>query len=222
MKIKNCVAALVVAASVAGAANASELVTFTAGQPAKAAEVNANFKLLQDKLNELGSFQNLTDAQLNSLRASLGTAAIKRATANCRTNPAALREALSYSTNDLASIAIITVQGNCHVPNVSLYDFNLVLQGDTSTGASLIPAADGVWNLLGGFNGGLFISNMTLNPPNTSTGALFSRVSQGDLRNVVINGGRIGVSVGSNAQVYLGDVQIKDTVHHGISINGGG
>lgn len=49
-------------------AAANELVTFSAGQPAKAADVNANFKLLQDKLNELGSFQNLSEQQLVALR----------------------------------------------------------------------------------------------------------------------------------------------------------
>lgn len=208
---------------VIGHANPEELITFNAGQPARAAEVNANFKLLQDKLKELGSFENLSEEQVAAIKRSVGTASIKRATANCRTNPAALTEALSYGPNDLATIAVITLQGNCHAKYFNTaYDFTLILQGDTATGAGLIAATDGSWDLLGGFNGGLFLSDLTLTPPADRVGVLFSRASQGNLRNVVINGGRVGVSITANAQAFLSNVQITNTIQTAISVAGGG
>ncbi len=219
--VKKLVLALAVTAPVAHAAN---LVQFSAGQPAKAAEVNANFKALNDELAAAKNFSDLTEAQIQALKNAVGAGGvIDGLQVDCTEDPAALVNVIETKGRHNQFMRV-TIKGDCHaVMTTQFHGFNLFINGDEA-GARLIPDPDAVqkWNLLGGFNGGLYLNNLTLLPPSDADAVLFSRSSQGSLTNVTIEGGSNGVVVQATAQVYLTNVKIRNTSQTGISAYTGG
>ena len=206
-----------------GLAQAANLTQFTAGQPAKAAEVNANFKALNDELAALKSFNNLTNEQVAALKAAIQAQGLRwtEQQVDCSNNPYALMEL--YAAQGAALVYMgLTLKGDCFANlTQQFHGLTLSLRAVQGIPARLLPDSN-AWSLSGGFNGGLYLSNLTLLPPAETTGVLFSRVAQGSVDNVIIEGGGNGVIVQAGAQAYLNNVQIKNTQYNGIRVMSGG
>lgn len=202
---------------------AANLVQFQAGQPAKAAEVNGNFKALNDELTALKTFNNLTNEQVAALKAAIQAQGLRWTDqqVDCTNNPYALMELYAAQGAGLVYMGL-TIKGDCFA-NLSqqFHGLTLSLRATAEQPARLLP--DGTdWQVTGGFNGGLYLSNLTLVPPAEATAVLFSRVAQGSVDNVIIEGGGNGVIVQAGAQAYLTNVQIKDSKYNGIRVMSGG
>lgn len=202
---------------------AANLVQFQAGQPAKAAEVNANFNALNNELTALKSFNNLSNEQVAALKAAIQAQGLRwtEQQVDCSNNPYALMELYAAQGAGLVYMGL-TIKGDCFA-NLSqqFHGLTLSLRATAEQPARLLP--DGTaWQVTGGFNGGLYLSNLTLEPPAEATAVLFSRVAQGAVDNVIIEGGGSGVVVQAGAQAYLTNVQIKDSKYNGIRVMSGG
>lgn len=204
--------------------DAANLVQFTAGQPAKAAEVNANFKALNDELTAVKNFSDLTAEQIQALKSAVGiTGPVEPIKVDCTNDPAALMNVYNSKANHNTFLSI-GIKGSCYANlNKQFNGLTLDIFGDgDDANARLIPTAAQEWSLSGGFNGGLFLRTLTLAAPETSTAVLFSRSAQGSLTYVTIEGGSRGIIVQANAQTYLQDVKIQNTRLSGISVYSGG
>lgn len=222
-KLKPLLIALCVSSSFV---HSAELTQFSAGQPARAAEVNANFKALNDELAELKSFEALTEEQINRLKDVVGVAGgslYVETAVDCTDDPAALQNLYSQIGENKVS-ATIQITGSCYGNLQKQYsNFTLRIVGSEESRASkLIADPDGVFSVSGGFNGGLYLENLTLQPGSGNTAVLFSRSAQGQINNVTIEGGNTGLQVQVNAQAYMSNSTIRNTSFGAIRVTSGG
>lgn len=203
-------------------AHAANLVQFTAGTPAKAAEVNANFKALNDELAQLKTFNNLTEEQVGALRTAIGEHALRwtNQAVDCTDNPRALMDLYAEQGAGLIYMAV-TIKGDCYANLFQQYHgLTLSIRANPEEPARLLPDGSN-WSVGGLFGGGLYLSNLTLLPPAEATGVLFSRVSQGAVDNVIIEGGGTGILAQAGAQAYLTNVQVKSTQFSALWVTSG-
>jgi hypothetical protein len=222
-KLKPLLVALCVTSS---CVHSAELIQFSAGQPARAAEVNANFKALNDELAELKSFEALTEEQVNKLKDVVGVAGgslYVETAVDCTDNPAALQNLHAQIGENKVS-ATIKITGSCYGNLQKQYsNFTLRIEGAEEGRASkLVADPNGDFSLLGGFNGGLYLENLTVQPGAGNIAVLFSRSGQGQINNVTVEGGAIGLQVQANAQAYMSNTTIRNTTSSAIRILSGG
>lgn len=206
--------------------------TFSAGQPARAYQVNENFDAINEKAKENLALITALEAQITKMEESqsLFKESIE---VDCSDDPAALAKAY-WEIKDSA-ITSFFVSGTCygdirnHPETGEFYQAHqqtLFILGNEEVGAKLIPNPQtkntGMW---GGFNGGLYIHDLTVDL-GTGAGFGFSRNSQGSIHDVTIIGSgnyedeQRAFYIQASAQVYLGGVSIQN-VNHGIHANGG-
>lgn len=201
----------------------ADLIQFQAGQSAKAAEVNANFKALNDELASLKNFEQLSAEQLTKLRAAVGVAGSELVVnVDCTTNPAALQQEWQ-TIGERTNWVNFKIKGACYANLQRQYhNFTLMIDGTEENRASKLiadPAASvGTGSITGTFNGGLYLNNLTIDAPSNTPGVLFSRSAEGNLNEVTINGGSIGVQLQANAQAYMSNVNIIDPSLQGIRV----
>jgi len=203
---------------------AADLIQFQAGQPAKAAEVNANFQALNQELTALGNFEQLSTEQVAKLRAAVGvTGDLLEVNVDCTSNPEALQQEW-LTIGERTNWVSFKIKGSCYANLVRQYhNFTLMINGTEENRASkLIANAEGEISLLGSFNGGLYLDNLTIDAPATSTPVLFSRSAEGNINAVTINGASTAVSIQANAQAYISNINIFNSSNHGIRVSTGG
>ena len=175
------------------------LVEFTQGTIASPEDVNHNFSYLDQRLERLGELASATRLDID---------------VDCSRDPGALRRA--YLENIRESHLNFAITGACwgsiqdeqvHGQVISIFG-----SGDSPDVASLIADDRGQLNIGASFGGGLYLSNLTVVIPEDASNApiLFSRNSHGDVKGVVISGGRTSTAILAQrgAQAYIYDVDI--------------
>ncbi|MBE7213930.1 hypothetical protein MK852_06750 [Shewanella benthica] len=210
-------------------ANASDVPNvFSASTSAKAGEVNENFDYLNVRANDFE--EQLEMLQLKSMGNHLidGEQSVE---VDCSGNPAALNEA--YAENVQYRNLNFTITGNCYgdIRVIRTFDENNVWTNDSfqpggqtlnifgaeGGNAHLIPNdLSGSVTIWGGFGGGLYLGNLTIQMGNSTLAAAYSRNGQGGLTNVIIEGPgeesadwSAGVWLQEGAQAYLSNLTVS-------------
>jgi len=174
---------------------------------------------LQSLVNEIDArdpLANLTDEQIAVIAAKISqkpAESIIEMNIDC-TNDASLLEQAYIDHSNYRTITF-NILGECSadfsregMPQV--HHQSIFINGPDS-GATLNPNSDTQkLFLMGGFGGGLYLDNLTINVGDSYTGVLYSRNSQGSINNTIINGGSTGILVQASSQVYLSTVTIND------------
>lgn len=204
--------------------HSADLIQFQAGQAAKASEVNANFQALNQELAALANFEQLSTDQIAKLRSAVGvTGDLLEINVDCTSNPEALQQEW-LTIGERTNWVSFKIKGSCYANLLKQYhNFTLMISGsEENRAAKLIANADGEISLLGSFNGGLYLENLTIDAPGTSTPVLFSRSAEGNINAVTINGAGTAVSIQANAQAYISNMNILNSSTHGIRVSTGG
>ncbi|GAA0856783.1 hypothetical protein [Aliiglaciecola litoralis] len=179
----------------------------------------------------INGVENLREATYEQYAAALAKKPMSPKVAmsvDCSTDKNALRETfLQYS---FVKHLTLSITGECYGSLnqladsvIQIHSQVLGLNGEADNAALIADPVTEQVDLLGGFGGGLYLSNLDITLGNSDFAVLFSRNSHNSIRDTVINvpnsSSAWGIWAQAGAQFYIGNVTINSP--QGIGLTGG-